>query len=561
MAYTPLLNAPLWKQLLVWALVAAGLTLAAPNLFYPRVEAHNDAAKAVEEAGFATTEQQAALDQWPDWMPSGIVNLGLDLRGGAHLLAEVQVADVYKARMDGWWPEVRDALREVRDQVGSVRRQPTQVPYELRVQIENPAGMAAAVDAVRALASNVITLTGVGQTDIDVTAEGDVLIVQLSEPERAAVDQRTIQQSLEIIRTRVDQAGTREPTIQRQGADRILIQVPGIGSAAELKELIGTTAKLTFNPVVRRGTSEDQTPGAGNVSLPSLDEENVWYTIEEVPVVSGEDLTNAKGDFDQNGRPAVAFQFDARGARAFGDYTAQNIGAPFAIVLDGKVISAPVIQSHIPGGSGIITGNFTVEEANRLAVLLSAGALPASMTFLEERTIGPELGQDSIDAGRVATLIAAASVSLLMIASYGLFGVFAVVTLAINMGLIFGIMSLIGATLTLPGIAGLVLTIGMAVDANVLIYERMRDELRNGAKSAARAIELGFEKALSAIVDANVTTLITAAVLFFLGAGPIRGFAVTLAIGIITSVFTAINVTRLIVTYWYNRRKPKTLVV
>ncbi|MBU9699489.1 protein translocase subunit SecD [Rhodobacteraceae bacterium HSP-20] len=556
-----MLNFPFWKQILTWMLVAAGLLLALPNLYYPQVEAHNDAAKAVEEAGFATTEQQAALDEWPDWLPSGIVNLGLDLRGGAHLLAEVQVEDVYKARMDGWWPEVRNALRDVRDQVGSVRRQPAQIPYELRVQIENEAGMAAAVEAVRALASNVVTLTGVGQTDIDVTAEGNVLIVQLSEPERAAVDQRTIQQSLEIIRTRVDQAGTREPTIQRQGADRILIQVPGIGSATELKALIGTTAKLTFNPVVRRGTAEDKTPGAGNVSLPSMDEEGVWYTVEEVPVVSGEDLTNAKGDFDQNGRPAVAFQFDVRGARAFGDYTAQNIGAPFAIVLDGKVISAPVIQSHIPGGSGIITGNFTVEEANRLAVLLSAGALPATMNFLEERTIGPELGQDSIDAGRLATVIAAAAVSVLMIASYGLFGVFAVVALAINMAMIFGIMSMIGATLTLPGIAGLVLTIGMAVDANVLIYERMRDELRAGAKSAARAIELGFERALSAIVDANVTTLITAGVLFFLGAGPVRGFAVTLAIGIVTSVFTAINVTRLIVTYWYNRRKPKTLVV
>lgn len=556
-----MLTFPLWKQILTLLVVAAGLLLAVPNLYYGQVEAHNDAAKVVEATGFATTEQQAALDMWPEWMPAGLVNLGLDLRGGAHLLAEVQVDDVYKARMDGWWPTVRDALRETRDQVGSVRRQPAQVPYELRVEIENEAGMAAAVAAVRALASNVVTLTGVGQTDIDVTAEGNVLIVQLSEPEREALDLRTIQQSLEIIRTRVDTAGTREPTIQRQGADRILIQVPGIGSATELKELIGTTAKLTFNPVVRRGTAEDQTTGPGNISLPSMDEEGVWYTVEEVPVVSGEDLTNAKGDFDQNGRPAVAFQFDVRGARAFGDYTAQNIGAPFAIVLDGEVISAPVIQSHIPGGSGIITGNFTVEEANRLAVLLSAGALPASMTFLEERTIGPELGQDSIDAGRVATLVAAGSVSLLMIASYGLFGVFAVVALAINMGLIFGVMSMIGGTLTLPGIAGLVLTIGMAVDANVLIYERIRDELRAGAKNAARAIELGFERALSAIVDANVTTLITAGVLFFLGAGPVRGFAVTLAIGIITSVFTAINVTRLIVTYWYNRRKPKTLVV
>lgn len=560
MQYLPMTRTPLWKRTLIWALVGAGLLLSVPNVFYTQVESHNDAAAAVEEAGFATTEQQAALDQWPGWMPSGLVNLGLDLRGGAHLLAEVEVADVYKARMDAWWPEVRDALREVRDQVGSVRRQPTQVAYELRVQIETPEGMAAAVEAVRALASNVVTLTGVGQTDIDVTAEGDVLIVQLSEPEREAVDLRTIQQSLEIIRTRVDQAGTREPTIQRQGADRILIQVPGIGSAAELKALIGTTAKLSFNPVVRRGTSEDQTPGPGNVSLPSLDEENVWYTVEEVPVVSGEDLTNAKGDFDQNGRPAVAFQFDARGARAFGDYTAQNIGAPFAIVLDGKVISAPVIQSHIPGGSGIITGNFTVEEANRLAVLLSAGALPASMTFLEERTIGPELGQDSIDAGRVAAVIAMVAVSLFMIASYGTFGVFAVLSLALNMAMIFGILSAIGGTLTLPGIAGIVLIIGMAVDANVLVFERIREELKN-AKSAARAIEIGYERALSAIIDANLTTLITSAVLFTMGAGPVRGFAVTLAIGIVTSVFTALYVTRQMVEIWYGLRKPSTVIV
>lgn len=555
-----MLQTPLWKRILIWATVALGLVLAAPNLFYSRVEGHNDAAQAVEAAGFATVEQQAALDAWPSWLPSGIVNLGLDLRGGAHLLAEVQVADVYKARMDGWWPEVRDALREVRADVGAVRRQPATDPAELRVEIENEAGMAAAVAAVNALASPIVSLTGIGENDISVTAEGKTLIVALSESERAAVDQRTIQQSLEIIRTRVDTAGTREPTIQRQGADRILIQVPGIGSASELKALIGTTAKLTFNPVVRRGTSEDAAPGAGNVSLPSMDEEGVWYTVEEVPVVSGEDLTNAKGDFDQNGRPAVAFQFDARGARAFGDYTAQNIGAPFAIVLDGEVISAPVIQSHIPGGSGIITGNFTVEEANRLAVLLSAGALPASMTFLEERTIGPELGQDSIDAGKVAAVIGMVAVSLFMIASYGLFGVFAVLSLALNMAMIFGILSIIGATLTLPGIAGIVLIIGMAVDANVLVFERIREELKN-AKSPARAIEIGYERALSAIVDANLTTLITSLVLFTMGAGPVRGFAVTLAIGIVTSVFTALYVTRQMVETWYGMRRPKTVYV
>mgnify|MGYP000069378829 CR=1 FL=1 len=555
-----MLHTPLWKRILVLAVVLAGMLLALPNAFYTQVERHNDALAAIEKTGFTTAEQEVDLGLWPAWLPSGLVNLGLDLRGGAHLLAEVQVEDVYEARMDALWPEVRDALRDLRDQTGGVRRQPAP-PGELHVSIQKPEGMAAAMEAVSALASPIISFTGAGQSDIEVSGEGTTITIRLSEAEKTASDGRTIDQSLEIIRRRVDEVGTREPTIQRQGADRILIQVPGIGSAAELKALIGTTAKLTFNPVVGRAASEDADAPPRASVLPSMDEEGVYYIIEDTPVVTGEELVDAQPAFDQNGRPAVNFRFDASGARKFGDYTAANIGAPFAIVLDNEVISAPVIQSHIPGGSGIITGNFTVEESTQLAVLLRAGALPAEMTFLEERTIGPELGQDSIDAGRVATLVAGGAVSVLMIASYGLFGFFAVVALAINMVLIFGVLSLIGGTLTLPGIAGLVLTIGMAVDANVLIYERIRDELRAGAKNAARAIELGFERALPAIVDANVTTLITAAVLFFLGAGPVRGFAVTLAIGIVTSVFTAINITRLIVAIWYNRRKPKTLVV
>ncbi|MEP5435009.1 MAG: protein translocase subunit SecD, partial [Paracoccaceae bacterium] len=354
--------------------------------------------------------------------------------------------------------------------------------------------------------------------------------------------------------------GTREPTIQRQGADRILIQVPGIGSAAELKEIIGTTAQLTFSPVVRRTSDANSLPGIGNELLPSIDEPGEYYVIESSPVVTGEDLTDAQPTFDQNGQPAVNFRFNTSGARDFGDYTAENIGQPFAIVLDDEVISAPVIQSHIPGGSGIITGNFSVEESTKLAVLLRAGALPAELIFLEERTIGPELGQDSIDAGKVATVIAFVAVLVFMFLSYGLFGVFANIALIINVGLIFGLLSLIGATLTLPGIAGIVLTVGMAVDANVLIFERIREELR-GSKGAARAIDLGYEKALSAILDANITTFITAVILFAMGSGPVRGFAITLGLGIMTSVFTAIFVTRLMIIIWYERRRPKTIEV
>ncbi len=480
----------LWKRILILIICGWGILAAVPNLFYAQVERHNDAAADIELAGgTATAEQSAALAEWPSVLPSALMNLGLDLRGGAHLLAEVQVEDVYKTRMDAMWPDVRDALRDLRDQVGAVRRAPSPDGV-LRVTLENPAGMAAALDAVRALGSSVVSLTGVGQSTIDVTAEGNDIVVQLSEAERQATDERTLQQSLEIIRRRVDQAGTREPTIQRQGEDRVLIQVPGIGSAQELKDVIGTTAQLTFNAVISRTTDAGANPGARNKILPSQDEEGVYYIVEDTPVVSGEDLVDAQPSFDQNGQPAVSFRFDTTGARKFGDYTAANIGAPFAIVLDDEVISAPVIQSHIPGGSGIITGTFSVEESTNLAILLRAGALPAKMTFLEERTIGPELGQDSIDAGRTAALIGMVAVAFYMIASYGVFGLFANLALAINIALIMAVLSSIGATLTLPGIAGIVLTMGMAVDANVLIYERIREELRDGA-SPRRAVEVG----------------------------------------------------------------------
>jgi preprotein translocase subunit SecD len=386
------------------------------------------------------------------------------------------------------------------------------------------------------------------------------VVIRLSEAEQLASDERTMAQSLEIIRRRIDEVGTREPTIQRQGDDRILIQVPGLGSAAELKAIIGTTAQLTFQPVVTRTDNAQMPPGAGNEIVPSVDQPGQYYILEQAAVVTGEDLVDAQPSFDQNGRPAVSFRFDPTGARRFGDYTAENIGSPFAIVLDNEVISAPVIQSHIPGGSGIITGNFTVEESTNLAVLLRAGALPADLNFLEERTIGPELGADSIEAGKIACVVAGIAVLVFMVASYGLFGVFANIALVINVALIFGLLSAIGATLTLPGIAGIVLTIGMAVDANVLVFERIREELKT-ARGPARAIELGYEKAMSAIVDANITTFITAVILYVMGSGPVRGFAITLGFGIVTSVFTAIFVTRLLVAVWFQRRRPKTLEV
>lgn len=547
-----------WKRVMIWALVALGLIFAIPNGFYSRVETSNDAVKAIEISG-ETPELVAARDAWPSWLPSGLVNLGLDLRGGAQLLAEVKLADVYAERMDGYWPEVRDILRPERETIGTFRRIASP-EAELWLRISQPDGMARALELVRGLARPVVSLTGVGSTDIVARGDGDVIKITLSEAEKQATDDRTIEQSLEIVRRRVDAAGTREPTIQRQGSTRILIQVPGLGSAEELKQLIGTTARLTFHPVINRTTDGSTVPTGRDLIYPSLDEEGVYYVLEGTPVVTGDELVDAQPDFDQNGLPAVSFRFNPTGARKFGDYTAENIGSLFAIVLDEEVISAPRIQSHIPGGSGIITGSFGIEESTRLAVLLRAGALPAELTFLEERTIGPELGQDSIDAGRIASMVAFAAVLVFMALSYGWFGLLANVALIMNLGMIFGILSMIGATLTLPGIAGIVLTIGMAVDANVLIFERIREELKT-AKGPARAIELGYEKALSAILDANVTTALTAAILFIMGSGPVKGFAVTLFFGIITSVFTAYFVTRLLIVIWFERRRPKTIEV
>ena len=550
-----MLQIDLWKRVLIWAFCALGLLFALPNGFYTRVEAYNDAQKAIDLGGVAG--QEAA--SWPSFLPSSLVNLGLDLRGGAHLLAEVQVDDVYKARMKAIWPELRDILREERATIGTIHLQDGPAD-RLTVKISEPDGMARAVERAGGLAKPIASLNAVGSKDLVVSSQDDILTIQLSAAEKAASDERTLRQALEIIRRRIDEVGTREPTIQRQGSNRILIQVPGIGSAEELKDLIGTTAQLTFQPVLNVVSDAETNAGFGNELLPSLDEAGKFYILEARPVVTGEDLVDAQPSFDQNGRPAVTFRFNPSGARRFGDYTAENIGSPFAIVLDSEVISAPVIQSHIPGGSGIITGNFSIEESTNLAVLLRAGALPATLEFLEERTIGPELGADSIEAGKIACLVAFGAVLIFMLLSYGLFGLFANIALIINIGLIFGFLSAIGATLTLPGIAGIVLTIGMAVDANVLIFERIREELKT-AKGPARAIELGYERALSAILDANITTFITAVILFAMGSGPVRGFSITLGIGILTSVFTAIFVTRLLVIMWFERRRPRTLEV
>jgi len=553
-----MLQFSLTKKILIWVVVVLGFLFAMPNGFYNRVESVNDARMQLEN-GNDTPEIISQASNWPSFLPSALVNLGLDLRGGAHLLARVRVDQVYEARMDAYWPEVRNALRKERASIGTIRRIDGE-NYDLRVRISEPSQINHAVEVVSALARPVTTLSGAGSRDIVVTSIEDTIIIELSEAEKIATDTRTMDQSLEIIRRRVDEAGTREPTIQRQGTDRVLIQVPGIGSAEELKSIIGKTAKLTFHKVIQRTSNSDERVKNRQILLPAQDEGGVFYVLEKTPVINGDHLTDAQPAFDQNNRPAVSFRLNTTGARIFGQYTAENIGTPFAIVLDQEVVSAPTIQSHISGGSGIITGQFGVEETTLLSIQLRAGALPAELEYLQESTVGPDLGQDSIDAGTLACIVAFIAVLVFMSLSYGLFGIFANVALIINVALIFAVLSVISGTLTLPGIAGIVLTVGMAVDANVLVFERIREELKK-AKNPRKAIELGYERAFSAIIDANITTLIAAVILLVFGSGPVKGFAITLGIGIVTSVFTAIWVTRLLISIWIERKRPKSIEI
>ena len=553
-----MLQIPLWKRIAILGVCLLGLFFSFPNFFYSKVETHNAAALAIDEDG-ATPEREAAFAEWPSILPSTLINLGLDLRGGAQLLIGVQLEDVYQTRMDALWPEARDSLVEIRDQVGFVERLDTAPEGTLHIRINNADALPQALAAVRGLAQPVISLTGLGGQTIDVAGSGNVITIELSEAEKIATDDRTIQQTLEILRRRIDPDGVREPSITRQGQERVLVQVPGI-SGEELRNIIGKPARLTFHPVVRLFAEAGATPAPNNMIVQSQDDPDRYYEVEASALLSGEDLTDASPGSDQNGQPAVVFRFTPTAARVFCTYTSENAGGFFASILDDEVITAPEIREPICGGSGQITGNFTVESANELSVLLRAGALPADLTFLQESTVSAVLGQDSIDAGRLACVIAFIAVMIFMAMSYGLFGIFANIALILNVGLLLGILSFFGATLTLPGIAGIVLTIGMAVDANVLVFERIREELKT-AKGPSRAIELGYERAMSAILDANITTGITALILFVLGSGPVKGFGVTLLVGIATSVFTALFVTRLFIVFWFERKRPKTIEV
>jgi preprotein translocase subunit SecD len=499
---------------------------------------------------------EARVKTWPVWAQRHLV-LGLDLQGGSYLLLEVDANSVKKDKLDQVRDDVRRVLREAKIGYTGLATHPDNV--EVRVKDTE---LETALGKLRELSQPLSGLLGSsGERSVVVSDAGGGLI-RLTVPPAAITERlrQAVEQSIQIIERRVNELGTVEPLIQRQGVDRVLVQVPGLQDPTRLKQLLGQTAKMEFRMVDTTVPADQAIAGRvppDSEVLPSAEAPNQPYVVKKQVLVSGGDLIDAQPGFDQRtGQPIVSFRFNTSGSRKFAQATTENVKQPFAIVLDNKVISAPVIQEPITGGSGQISGNFTVQQANDLAILLRAGALPAPLTIIEERTVGPGLGQDSIDKGELAAYVGSIMVIVFMLLTYRLFGVFANIAVAINVAMIFGVLSLLNATLTLPGIAGIVLTVGIAVDSNVLIYERIREELRGG-RTAISAIDAGFKRALPTILDSNITTFIAAAVLFYIGTGPVRGFAVTLGIGILTTVFTAFLLTRLIVAGWVRWKRPQ----
>lgn len=506
------------RVILILAVCLAGIFFAIPNML----------------------KDKTSLPKW--WQP---VNLGLDLQGGSNLLLQVKMDDVLKERMSTIEDSVRQALRENRIRYTNLTADDTSV----RVKIDNANARAQAISKFTKL-----------DDGLEVTEDEDgVITVQYGEFALNQLKAKVVEQSIEIVRRRIDELGTKEPVIQGQGRDRIVVQLPGLQNPEAVKVLLGKTAKMSFHMVDSRSTAADARRGMLSSSSRLVSGDGGTYVISRKPVVGGENLIDAQVAY-QDGAPVVSFKFNTIGGKKFGEATKNNVGERLAIVLDNEVISAPTIQSAILGGSGVITGNFDVKSANDLALLLRSGALPAPLEVIEERTVGAGLGADSIKAGVFASIIGLIAVVLFMLAAYGLFGLFTTITVFTNLFLMLGILSLMGATLTLPGIAGVILTIGMAVDANVLIFERMREEVKAG-RSTRDAADAGFTEAWRTILDSNLTTLVAGFVLFYFGTGPVRGFAVTLTVGVLTSMFTSVTVARLIITYWLNRFKPKKLPI
>ncbi len=531
-----------WQIYAILAICLAGVVFAVPN-FVPR----------------------STLETLPGPVPQRQVNLGLDLRGGSYLLLEVDMDAVIEERLDNLVDDVRRSLRELRIGYTDLRALERAVTVTIR-EAERLGEARRTLEGLGAVADTG-PFGGSGASDLEVSADGETLTLALSETALRDRATAAVQQSIEIVRRRIDETGINEPSIARQGSQRILVQLPGVDDPDRIKRLLGKTAKMTFrllHPAAATYTGGRVPPGAELLDGTEIDPRTgrpPQYLVRKRIEVDGAHLSDARaGNNAQTGEWVVNFTFDSIGARRFGDVTRTNVGRPFAIVLDDRVISAPVIREPILGGRGQISGSFTVESANELAVLLRAGALPAPLTIVEERTVGPDLGADAIRAGIYACAVGFVLVIIYMAVSYGLFGLIADIALVINMILVIAVLSMLQATLTLPGIAGLLLTLGMAVDANILIFERVREERRRG-RSVYPALETGFKKAFSTIIDSQFTTLITMILLYFFGTGPVRGFAVTISCGIVTTMFSAMVLSRLMMVGWLRRSRATTLPV
>jgi len=528
-----MLDFPKWKVWLIGIVIAIGVLLSIPSLI-------------------AGTPLGAS---WPKWLPQYRISLGLDLAGGSHLLLEADAADAQKQRLQGMEDSVQTELR--RDpaiDIGDISTQGGRLSFLVR----DPTKIDAAVERMRDL-TKPVALTGNRDWDVQVVDSTRVVLTPTPTGTiKAMKDAMSV--ARDVVRRRIDPGGTKEITVVTEGSNRVLVEVPGVENPDALKKLIGQTARLEFKLVDQSANPQDVQQGrapAGSQVLPMADGSG-FIAVKRRVMVSGDQLVDAKQSFDQDGRPDIDITFNTAGARRFGRVTQENVNKPFAIILDDKVLSAPNINEPILGGRAQISGSFTVQSAHDLAVSLASGKLPVKLNVIEERSIGPDLGKDSIHKGVIASAVSIALVVVFMLVTYGRFGVYANIALVVNAFLILGIMAMFNATLTLPGIAGFVLTIGAAVDANVLINERIREEIRRGRR-LLDAVETGYKEAFRAIFDANVTHVISAAIMAYFGSGPVRGFAVVLLIGVVTSVFTAVYFTRMLVALWIRRTRPREL--
>ena len=510
-------NYPLWKSILVIFVIFTGILFAIPSIIYS--------------------------ENSNNWFLKNKINLGLDLQGGSYLLLEVESDVLFKEELENISDTVRFISRNEKINIENIVVEEDQIIFYFKNS---------------SFLENVKKQFLKNYLDVKVLINDDIMKIIINDNFKKRVQESAIKQSLEIVRRRIDESGTKEPLIQRSGKNRILLQLPGVKNPERIKELLGTTAKLTFHMVDdddRAALKANKAP-FGKIIVEDYIDSDIKYLVEKKSRVGGENLVDANASFDPTEGHAVSFRFDTTGAQKFGKATSDNIGKRFAVILDGVVITAPVIRTAITGGSGIITGSFTSQEATDLAVLLRAGALPAPLSIIEERSVGPGLGADSIASGKIAAIIGMLGICIFMILIYGIFGLLANISLIANLFIIVSLLGTIGATLTLPGIAGIVLTIGMAVDANVLVFERIKEELLKNTKTL-EAIKNGFDKAISTILDANITTLIAALLLFVFGSGPIRGFSITLSLGVIASMFTAIMFTNFLIHFWHFLSKKK----